>query len=332
MRRSTIERLIGRTGLPWYGFVAVLALVLVLGAISAAYLDGVLDGFFSTNLWRGLLFFPAIITYMLAILPPLGQANDGAIGAFRTLAPMDDDEFDHLVDEAATADPRKEGIAFGVGIAIGLLVYLPGIMAEGLSWLVVYLIPTVGLVGGLFVWSIYSALAGARAMAALHQLPLQVNIFDQRPLGPIGRQSLASALAFFGGAAVSLLFFAWGEDSFGVGTLFTYGLLVLVSALAFFLPMRQTHRVLAAAKEEELVRVQHNIVAAYRSLEELPAESKDLGTLPTKLNLWKEYEGRVKAIRTWPYDFGMLRTFLLSVLTPVVLSLVQRLIAALFNL
>jgi hypothetical protein len=66
-------------------------------------------------------------------------------------------------------------------------------------------------------------------------------------------------------------------------------------------------------------------------LEELAADSKDLGILPTKLNLWKEYEGRVKAIKTWPFDLSMLRTFALSVFTPVGISLVQRLISQFLN-
>jgi hypothetical protein len=169
-------------------------------------------------------------------------------------------------------------------------------------------------------------------MAALHHQPLNVDIFDIRPFGSIGRQSLVNALAFFGGAAISLFFVSGGTTSFEAGMWVFYGVLVLVSALAFFLPMRQTHRVLAAAKEEELIRVRHNIVAAYRSLEGLADDSKDLGLLPTKLNLWKEYEGRVKAAKTWPFDLGMLRTFFLSVLTPVGISWAQRLLSQLLNL
>jgi hypothetical protein len=59
--------------------------------------------------------------------------------------------------------------------------------------------------------------------------------------------------------------------------------------------------------------------------------SQELSTLSTKLGFWKEYETRVKATRTWPYDLGMLRTLFLSVLTPVAINLVQRLIGLLFS-
>jgi hypothetical protein len=215
---------------------------------------------------------------------------------------------------------------------LGFLSVFPGTVAEGFSWTGLYWVPANSLTIGLLSWSIYAALSDSRSMAALHHQPLDVDIFDLRPFGPIARQSLVNALSFFGGAVISLFFVSGGVGTIEAGTWVFYGILVLVSALAFFLPMRQTHRVLTAAKEEELVQIRHNIADAYRSLAALPADSKDLGILPTKLNLWKEYEGRVKAIRTWPYDLRMLRTFSLSVLTPVGISLAQRLLSQLFNL
>jgi hypothetical protein len=175
-------------------------------------------------------------------------------------------------------------------------------------------------------------MVGARSMTAFHSQPLQADIFDIRPFQQISRHSLSSALAFFGGGAISLFFSSWTRESFNPATVIFYASLVLVAALAFYLPTRATHRVLAAAKSEELIRVRQQIVAAYRSLEDLPAESQDLGLLSKKLDLWKEYEGRVKATRTWPYDFGMLRTFALSVFTPIGITLVQRLLSQLLKL
>ena len=68
------------------------------------------------------------------------------------------------------------------------------------------------------------------------------------------------------------------------------------------------------------------------ALEEFPADSPNLGILPTRLSLWKEYEARVKATRTWPFNLSMVRTFAFSVLAPIAISLVQRLLSQLFSL
>ena len=110
-----------------------------------------------------------------------------------------------------------------------------------------------------------------------------------------------------------------------------YGILAAISALIFFVSMRQTHGVLAAAKSKELQRVESNIVAAYRSLEEIPVGGPDISSLSAKLGLWQEYERRLKGVRTWPYNLGMLRTLVLSVFTPVAINLVQRLIGQLLG-
>jgi len=323
--------LVGQLGLSWYKFVGIVVVVLAFLIVSTAYLDGILAEFFSGDHWRLFLSYLALIVYMLAIIPPMNRATVQTFDAFQTLTTVDDEVFDQFVDQA-DASPRGQWIAFGTGLALGFLSVFPGIMVEGFTWGALYWVLANSLVGGLLVWSIYAALTSSRALAAIHNLPLNVDIFDLRPFVPVGRQSLVNALAFFGGTAISLFFVSGGVASFGVETWFFYGILVLVSALAFFLPMRQTHRVLSVAKEEELVRIRHNIVAAYQSLEGLPANSDDLGILPTKLNLWKEYEGRVKATKTWPFDFSMLRTFFLSVFTPIGISLVQRLISQFFNL
>jgi hypothetical protein len=264
--------------------------------------------------------------------------GDHALAALRTLVPADDESFDNLVEETTHSSARGEWIAFGSGVAFGLLVILRELLKNGGTpgderdiWVGVHVLLTGSLTFGLLFWSVHAALSSGRLMAALHRQPLNVDIFDQGAFEPVGRQSLVNALTFFGGAFLSLLFVAWDQESW-VANAIVYGILALVSAIVFFLPMRQTHRALAQAKQKELTRVQHNIVSAYRALEEFPADSPDLGILPTRLSLWKEYEVRVKATRTWPFNLSMVRTFTLSVLAPIAISLVQRLFSQLFSL
>ena len=195
-----------------------------------------------------------------------------------------------------------------------------------LFWLLV-----VPLEMGLLAWSIYVAFAGTKPMAVLHRHLEGVDVLDLSPFEPIGRHSLLASLAFIGGAAVHLFFQVGGQHIFEVGNLIMYGILAFMSALIFFLSMSPTHRVLSAAKDQELQRVQNNIAAAYRSLEHIPAGSQEIGALSAKLSLWQAYEGRLKGARSWPYNLSMLRTFALSVFTPVAINLVQRLVAQWFS-
>jgi hypothetical protein len=309
-----------------------LGLFFLAGGLGSAYLDGVLGEVFDSDIWRALFAYPAVAVYMLAIIPLMERVGADANAARQSLLDLDDDEGHRLAFIAPSANPRSQWTAFAIGAALGLLSTLSWLVRETLSWMGLYAAVASLVTGGLLAWSIYSAMLGARSMTAFHSWPLKVDIFDIRPFQQISRHSLTSALAFFGGGAISLFFAAWDRGSFDPATIAFYVFLVLVAALAFFLPTSATHRVLAAAKGEELIRVQQQIVAAYRSLEDLPPESEDLGLLPTKLNLWKEYEARVKATRTWPYDLSMLRTFALSVLTPIAITYAQRLLSQLLNL
>jgi hypothetical protein len=327
-----LDRLVKRTRLSWYGFVGLVSGLLIFLAIGTASLDGTLGEFFTTGDWRDALMVLALNAYMLAILPPLKHAGESAIQALRPLVPLDDDDFDRLLSEATVATPKGELIAFGIGIAPGLLGNVVGWTTGGnFSWMDLYFFLGGSLVGGLLVWEIYLAMSGTKPFTVIHQHLSNIDIFALRPFEPIGRHGLVSALAFVGGGAIAA-FFSYAEgEIFAVGNLITYGTLILISVMVFFLTMRGTHRVLDAAKDEELETVQLHIADAYRSLADIPIGSPDISALAAKLNLWKEYETRVKAARTWPYNLRMLRTLGLSVLTPVALNVAQRLIGMLFS-
>jgi hypothetical protein len=326
-----LDRLITRTRLSWYGFTAAVSFLLIFLAISTAYLDGILDEFFSESHWRYALIYPALITYMLSIIPPLQQAGDSAMTALRPLVPLDDDSFKRLLVEASGITPKGELIALGAGMTLGVLGSASWMAEGGFSWRGLYMILVNVISLGLLSWEIYIAFAGTKPIAAIYRHLSNVDVFNVRPFEPIGRYSLAGALAFVGGAAINAFFSSGEQEILSTASLITHGTLILISVLVFFLSMRGTHGVLAEAKAEELQAVQLHIADAYRSLESIPAGSPDINALSTKLNLWQAYEKRLKAARTWPYNFGMLRTLFLSVLTPIVINLVQRLIAQLLS-
>lgn len=310
---SLYGRLIGRERSPW--IIAGVAVLLLLAPVVAAYLDGALGEAVSEGYWRVTLLPGAVITYILALAPIMTRMEAGVIKAFRPIVQLDDDDFERLVHRASRLSPIGEVLAFGLGAAFGLLGQRSDLEA-GLSWLSLYLAVSIPSMLGLLVWTIYTAVVGTRLTAALHRLPLRVDIFDKKPFEPIARQSLVAALAFLGGTLLSLLF-GFGLLSFTEWqNWFVYLLLLLVPILIFFLNMRDTHRVLAAEKKRELTAVQQQILTACRTLMDRKGADEDTGTLGAEVSALIAYEERVAAASTWPYNTAQIRTLLFSVIIP----------------
>ena len=157
-----------------------------------------------------------------------------------------DEGFDQLIVNASRVNPIGEGVAFGLGAVLGVWIGQSWVLDADAFWLKLVLIPSIGLMFGLLLWTIYVALAGTRLNAALHRQPLSVDIFDTGPFWPVGRQSLIIALVFVGGMVLGMLG-SFVEDSLlDWRNWLLYSLLALVAVLIFFLNMRPTHRVLAA--------------------------------------------------------------------------------------
>jgi len=216
---TLLEDLVERSRLSWLQIAVVVGIVLTLLAIGAAYLDGVLTdpsnilqasqrvlGWNATGpeLWRYLMLYPAISVYILLTQPTLKRLRDGAIKSFRPLVRVDDDGFHRLLARASLFKRRREWLALGVGAVGGVLLGRPW---EYLSLgLTLYAILSGALGLGLTGWLIYSSLSGTRLFTELQCQPLDINIFDLKPVEPIGRWSLGIALAFIAGATLSLLF------------------------------------------------------------------------------------------------------------------------------
>jgi hypothetical protein len=95
--------------------------------------------------------------------------------------------------------------------------------------------------------------------------------------------------------------------------------------------MRDTHRVLAAAKAKELDAVERNMLQACRLLMERIADDKNTGSLGPEINALVAYQDRVRAARTWSYDTAMLRTLFFSLIIPAAVELGKLIFGALFR-
>lgn len=344
MPTTLIEELVERTRFSWLQVAAAVGLALILFLVGTAFLAGVLAAPFNADFWRAGLLYPVIIIYILLMLPVLKRWRDAAIQGFRPLARMDDDEFECLIAGAPIFNRRLEWLALGGGVVGGLLLWRPwdysGLSMIWLSsgtrsgWLVLYMLIAGGLWGGLLGWNIYSSLSGMRLFTGLQHHPLDINVFDLKPLEPIGRWSLGIALIYIGGSALSLLFVP--QMTLNVEAIVLYGILILTPVLVFFLNMLSTRQTIVAAKQQKLDMVRENLAAASLALDERAAkgQKEHIDALLDSVAAWVTYEERVEQVPEWPYTADIRRNLLLSTLLPlavwlareVVLDLVMRLV------
>jgi hypothetical protein len=318
---SVLSRLISRRRPLW--ITVGVSLLLILVPIGVAYVDGLLGVFFSQGYWRPSLLPPTLIIYILVVAPILEGMDARVIEAFRPLVLTDDASFNRLVSEASRLNPALEVLAFSLGGAFGLWLghqWLPGGSA---FWLRLYLALSAGLMFGVLGWTFFAAIAGTRLTSELHRQPLRIDIFDIEPFEPIGRQSVIIALVTVGGIALGILFGPGQAESFHWLNWIRHAIVMMVPILIFFLSMRDTHRVLAQEKRRELKAVSRDIVLASRALMKRRAAQESIGTLAAEINALVSYEERLQEARTWPYNTGMLRTLLFSVILPACAAVAQ---------
>ena len=336
MPSTLLEGLVERTRLSWLQVAMAVGLVFVLFLVSTAFLAGILSAPFDVDFWRAGLLYPAIIVYILLTVPVLKRLRESAIKEFRPLVRMDDDDFERLLAKAPMFDRRLECLALGIGVVGGLLLLRPwdysGLSRTWLSlgtrpgWLLLYVLIAGGLWSGLLGLGIYSSLSGMRLFTGLQHHPLDINVFDLRPLEPIGRWSLGIALIFVGGSVLSLLFFPNLTPS--VEALVLYGILILNPVLVFFLNMQSTRQTIVAAKKRKLDIARDHRAAASQALEDRAATGQpgDTQAVLDSIAAWATYEQQVKQVPEWPYTADIRRNLVMSTLLPLAVWLVREVV------
>jgi hypothetical protein len=332
---TLLEEFVHQSRLSERQMAAVVGLILILFLVGVAYLAGVLANPFDVDFWRAGLLYPAIIMYIFWSLPILRRLRDNAIESFRPLVVLDDDDFERLLAEAPMFNLRLERLALVIGAAGGLLLLRPwdytglsrtwSFLGARSEWLILYVLIAGGLWSGVLGLGVFSSIASIRLFSRLQLHKLNINIFDLKPLVPIGHWSLGIAMVFIGGSALSLLFFPHLTPN--VETLILYSMLILTPVLVFFLNMLSTRQTLVAAKKQKLDMARDNLAAASRALEQ--AGTKGL-TEQTKAQLdsiaaWVTYEKRVKEVPEWPHTSEIRRNLALSTLLPIAVWIIQQL-------
>ncbi len=314
---TLLEELVERTGMSSLQLAVVVGVVLILLAAGAIYLDGVLVESVDSTLRRNVMLYPAILVYNLLVLPIQRRLRNVAIRSFRPLVATGDDDFRRVLAGASLFDRRREWLALGLSAVAGVVLSRPWSSYYPPA-LTAYVMGAGALGLGTTGWFIYSALSGTRLFSQLQRHFVHINIFDLKPLEPIGRWSLGVALIFIGGTTLSLLFIS--QHAFILETVVIYVTLVLVTVSVFFLNMWSTHRMIVEAKDRELARARASLGRVRESLNERVAKGEMDATseLLSTFSAWVTVETRVQAVPEWPYTTSILRSLAVSALAPIV--------------
>ena len=315
-RTSMFEQLVSRPRLPWLTFGIVL--LLLVAPFAAAFVDGSLPEILESGNWRALIVPPVVILYILLVAPRMTQMDDRVLQTLRSVALVDDAAFDQTVSEASSIGRNAEWAAIALGCLLGLVLALGQREATPSPVSVLWSTSTV-LMFGVLGWTIYVSFVGTRLTGAILRLPLRIEPLDTTPFEAIGRQSFLLALVFVGGITISLL--SSVNDLGAIRDWRFWALyvpMISVPVIIFFLNMRPTHAVLAAAKNQELKAVRDQIISTGKALMEHLANEQDAAQPAQLMDALLAYEDRLKEARTWPYNTATLRTLFISVLFPIV--------------
>ena len=325
---SLFDRTISRRRSSWT--LVWIALIFVGFAVVTFTLDGESESLTTPGFWRTALTSPAIIIYVLAVAPSLQRMGPEVIRAFRPVVQLDDESFARLVWESSYVSPRGEILSLAIGALAGAILTNTGsTWSAGLSWTRLYWIVTDAVLLGLLAWVVYVSIVGTRQTVALHQQPLNIDLFDLSPFIPIGRQSLILALVFIGGILISLLLGVQPESLRVPQFWVTYTVMALIPVLIFFLNMRPTHHVLSEEKKKRQGSLERRFRTVFHQLEQ--QENQPDSRLAEEINVLSIYEQHLNAARTWPYNTSQLRTLAITVLVPLLTLLVRLLLNRIFQ-
>jgi hypothetical protein len=329
---SLIERWFARMPLSMWWAVAGFGLLFLLLPIVLARLEGVALTRVLVD-YRAQFIYPLMIAYLLVAKHFVHRTRESITRALRPLVQLDEGEFMQAVNQGCRVSPISELIAFGVGAVLGVAINIgfepidptqPFLLSHYayLSRIVLW-----GFAG----WAVFTSFAATRLTRTLLRQPIRVEIFNPKPFQPIGRQSLLLALVPIGAMVLGLLTSDFARADLRVEYLIVYPVIIALSVTIFLLNTQEVHRLLAATRSQRLESVQRHLARACNRLEELLSEDRDIHGVAAELNALATSKRELEAVRTWPYNIQMLRTILISAVTPPLFAVIGRVAAGIFS-
>lgn len=326
--RPLLEELVGFVRLPWYIVTSLIAVLLLIFLLLAAYLGGVFTDGVKWDFWR-LGLQAAIVTYIFLIYPLVQRLWDRAIQSLQLLLP--EKKRGKIINDITSYDRRYEWLALFAGLVFAILLSQPWDWVRG--WLDTYTLVTTILMFCLLGWLIYNGSISTYRIIQINRQHLELDIFNIGRLLPVAHWSLGVSFAFIGGITISVLFQPW-ENLLHVQNLIIYSILVFVTVILFFMSMWSTHQAMVGAKSRELLMVQKHLASARTKLREQTSKGivDDIDQMYSAVAAWGIYERQILETRVWPFNAGIIRRLVVSVLFPSLVYLAKILFGLRFGI
>lgn len=314
-----LEDIINRTRLSWYGLAALVAAILFLTLVLVAYAESQFTNNIDWSLWR-ILLQPAIITYILVIYPLFQKLWVRVIESCKLLIPNEDkSKFTAIM---TNYDRRWEFVALFVGVVFTIVISLPWEWLQ--KWSDIYMFITSIISFSLLAWLIFNAINNTRHLALINRKYIKIDIFNHDAVTPIAHWSLGVTLAFVGGISISVAFQPV-ENLLHISNYIIYSILICVTIFLFFLSMWSTHNALVRAKKTELIKIRKNLENARSNLKikEPDTSGVEMEGLYSAVVTLSTYEKQIQETREWPYNAGILRRLIVTILSPALVYFVK---------
>jgi hypothetical protein len=314
--------------LPRYWVTLMIAFIMLLVLVLAAFLGGVFTQLSEWSFWRNFLDAPVLIIYILVVYPLIWRLWWQSAQALQLLTPIDERDLNRSEIKVPIPNRRWEWVAILMGAVFWLSLWQPWGWSDrwklGAIWLSAYEVITQSILFGLISLLIYSSSIDNWYINRLIRQRVDPDIFNTGMLTPIARSSLGFSVAWIGGISLSLVF-QTQEDLLMWKNIIVWVILVCFAVLIFFLSMLTTHSTIAKVKRHELDLVQKYLKTAYYELKERAEDGSLKGTeeVSSTITAWLNYERRIKEVPEWPYTASIIRRLVASTVVPAVVYLLK---------
>ncbi|MGA9534114.1 MAG: hypothetical protein WBR18_15460 [Anaerolineales bacterium] len=320
------------SGLPGPSWVFYLLSTLALGLLITVVLwvDGSVP-FGSYGSMQGI--FPPFVFYFLALYHYLTRVGSRALRTFRPFLDVDESELVRIDYELATL-PRGLGW-IGIVIALATLPpYFSGGQAFGdrnpntaLPYVVAIAATT--FFGATIFCLIFRSFRQLRMVHRLHAAATNINLLKLEPA-----HAFSGLTARTGGGLILLMILGYIYDPaafYGAYNLAGYATIALPAVVTFFVPVMGMRDRLKEEKSRALGEASDLLEMTSDALEKKIRDQDydDLQGMETAIRALIRRRELLDGISTWPWDTGTIRGFASTLLLPILLWLITRLLGKL---
>lgn len=314
-------------------------LTYVLGMVATAFLINVilwLDGSVPYGS-AGYIYsvFPPLHFYPLMLYHYLTRISSRSLQSFRPLLDVDDAEFAQIDYELATL-PRRLGwlhILIGIGLAVFLTISDPESFGELVPKTALPYVPVIvanGFAAAAFLCLVARSLRQLRMVRQLHARATNLNLLK---LEPAHAFSTLTARSGIGAILLLILGYAYAlvvnPSAFGtIGDLTGYAVTMLFAVIVFLVPVMGLRDRIEEEKQRALNETSDLLQSATDDLHTKASRRAydEVGGIENTISALMRERDLLGKISTWPWDPRTIRGFVSTLLLPIFLWLVTRLL------